>query len=253
MIFRRLILCALLVGALAGVLLSAVQHLGVLPQIAAAEVFESAGVPDASADTADAAHHHEDAAWAPADGLERRLWTVAANIGAAFGFALLLIPAIALWDHAGTQPRAHWRSGLVWGATAWACVFALPAVGLPPEIPGAAAAALHERQQWWLLAAVCSAAGLGGLAFLRAPLRWAAPLLIALPFAIGAPQLAVGTFSGYPADIAAQLEAIAARFAIATALTNAVFWLALGALSGSVVARWLRPALHTEGGLPAVA
>lgn len=246
MIFRRLVLCALFVGTLAGLFLSLIQQAGVLPVIVAAEVFESAGEPPEASDHshgAEAPGHHHDAAWAPEDGAERQTWTVIANILAASGFALLLVPAITAWEAAGRRPRAGWRSGLAWGAAGWVCVFAVPALGLPPEIPGAAAASLGERQAWWLLAVVCAAIALGGFALLRGLPRWGILAVVALPFVIGAPHLPTSAFAGYPADVAAQMEALATRFAVVTAITNAAYWLVLGALAGAAVARWLRPAL----------
>jgi len=251
MLFRRLVLCALLVGILAGLFLSAVQQWQILPLIAAAEVHEMAGVA-ANAAPADAhgehaPHAHDDAhgaaEWEPADGAERQLWTVIANMLAASGFALLLVAAIAGWETLSGRPGAGAANGLVWGAAGWLAVFALPALGLPPELPGAAAAALHERQLWWSLAVTSGAAGLAVLAFGRMPWRFLGLALIALPLAVGAPHPEVGAYSGYPADIEHEMEALAARFALATALANALYWLALGALSGFAVARWVRPAV----------
>ena len=250
MLFRRLVLCALAVGALAGLFLSAVQQWQVLPIIAAAEAHESAGVAASTAAPVDAHHDHAmhadahaDAEWEPADGAERRLWTAIANMLTASGFALLLLSAMAARETLRGRPRASSATGLLWGAAGWLCVFALPALGLPPEIPGGAAAALHERQLWWLLAAACGATGLAVLAFGRMPWRLLGLAIIALPFAVGAPHLEVGAYAGYPADIAREMEALAGRFALATALANALYWLALGALSGFAVARWVRPAI----------
>ena len=50
MLFRRLFLCALLVGLCAGLAYSAIQRWQVVPIIAAAEVFESRVEPAATAD-----------------------------------------------------------------------------------------------------------------------------------------------------------------------------------------------------------
>lgn len=255
MIFRRIVLCALLVGALSGLLLSVVQQFGVLPIIAAAEALEAAGVPSASAHDAHEAHDaagahaHDESTWTPADGAERQIWTIVANSLTAIGFALLLIAAIAARESLTGLPRARLRNGMLWGAAGYLCVFALPALGLPPEIPGASAPELGARQQWWLLAVACGAGGLSGLAFLRGAARWAAPALLAVPFVVGAPHLAVGAFSGYSPEVALRMEDLAQRFVWATALTNAAYWLALGALSGWAAGRWVGPALR-PGGAP---
>lgn len=237
MLFRRIVLCALFVGVFAGLLASAVQHGQAIPLIAAAEVFEG------SAESAAPDHAHDTMAWAPEDGAERHAWTVIANILTAIGFGLVLVAAITTWEHLRGRPLASARSGLLWGAAGWLCVFGLPTLGLPPELPGSVAAPLGDRQSWWLLAAASAAAGLGLLAFVRGPLRGLGLAVIALPFAVGAPHLAGGPFAGYEIEITRQMEALAGPFSAATAIATAAQWLALGGLSGWAVARWVRPAL----------
>lgn len=257
MLFRRLVLCALLVGALAGLVLSAVQQRQILPLIAAAEAHETAGIAANGAASDDAHHDHAMHAhdeWEPADGAGRQLWTVIANMLTASGFALFLVAAMAGWEALSGRPGAGPVNGLAWGAAGWFAVFAAPALGLPPELPGAAAAALHERQLWWLFAAASGASGLAVLAFGRRPWRFLGLALVALPFVVGAPHLEVGAYSGYPADIEREMEALAVRFTYATALANALYWLVLGALSGYAVARWVRPAVAAlRAGTPACA
>jgi len=253
MLFRRIVLCALLVGAIAGLFVSAVQHWQLIPIIAAAEVFEGAAEPaDALAvaahDHADAhggAHVHEEDAWEPEDGVERHVWTAIANVLTAIGFGLVLIAAIAGWEQLRGRPLASARSGLLWGLAGWVSVFALPSLGLPPEIPGSAAAALDARQSWWLLAVACSASGLALVAFVPGRLRWLGIAVLALPFAIGAPHLDGGAFAAYGDEVARQMEALAGRFAVAATIASALEWLALGSLAGWAVARWVRPALAT--------
>ncbi|NMF89461.1 CbtA family protein [Aromatoleum petrolei] len=254
MLFRRIVLCALLVGALAGLLVSAVQHWQAIPLIAAAEVFEGSADPAEPTLAATAhdhdhdhaggdAHAHDAETWAPEDGGERHVWTAIANVLTAIGFGLVLVAAITTWEHLRGGPLASAGTGLVWGAAGWICVFGLPTLGLPPELPGSVAAPLGDRQGWWLLAATSGAAGLALLAFVRGPLRLAGIAVLLLPFAVGAPHLAGGPFAGYDIGIARQMEALAGSFAFATTIATAVQWLALGALSGLAVARWVRPAL----------
>ncbi|NMG74322.1 CbtA family protein [Aromatoleum diolicum] len=254
MLFRRIVLCALLVGALAGLLVSAVQHWQVIPIIAAAEVLESAAVPHSTeheehllATAHEEQHEHDEGAWAPEDGAERHLWTAIANVTTAIGFGLILVAAITTWEHLRGRPLASARTGLLWGAAGFACVFVAPALGLPPEIPGAAAAPLDARQSWWLLAAGSTAAGLALLVFVPQRTRWLGLAVLALPFVVGAPHLDVGAYSGYSADAEHTMEALAGQFAIATAISSATEWLALGSLAGWAVARWVRPALATLG------
>ena len=246
MLFRRLFLCALLVGLCAGLAYSAIQRWQVVPIIAAAEVFESRVEPAATADhhpPATSVHTHDEAAWEPQDGIERTFWTVVANVLGATGFALLLIPALAWWDRERGGSAASLRNGLLWGAAGWLCLFVWPAIGLRPELPGEAAAALHSRQAWWLLAVVCATAGLALLTLAQGKWRWLGLPLLVLPFLVGAPHADGPAFARFPADAAAQMELLKSRFVVATAIASAVHWLVIGAVSGVVVARWLRPML----------
>lgn len=197
-------------------------------------------------------HHHDAAAWEPENGLERSAYTVLANVLNAVGLALLLMPLLALWNrHRAGQPLAlnngygaSVRYGLLWGAAGWICLFALPSLGQPPELPGMQAADLHARQIWWSLTVACGAGGLALLCLVKAHWRWLGLALLALPFAIGVPEHAGGAFAGMDAEVALQMQQLAARFVVATALASALQWLLLGTLSALAVARWLSPLLN---------
>jgi cobalt transporter subunit CbtA len=266
MLFRRLFLCALLVGVCSGLLHAALQRWQVVPLIAAAEVYESAaeahetpahGEPDTTQIAAhehehEHEHEHDHAAdeWQPADGLERTGWTIVGNILAATGYALLLIPMLALWDRSRGGAAASWKTGLVWGACAWLATFALPGLGLPPELPGVGAAALRSRQAWWLLTVVCTGTGLAALLLARRNVwawRCIGAVLLAAPFVIGAPQPEVDPFSAFSGDAVVQMQLLSAQFVRATFLATALYWLSLGALSAFVVARWVRPLIGSFG------
>lgn len=266
MLFRRLVLGALLVGVLAGVFLSVVQRWQVVPLIAAAERYEVAAevatapvaVPPhgaaghdhalhhASASAAAptdpvtaAGHDHAAAEWQPADGLERSAFTALANVLTASGFALLLLAAMAgveVWR--GHVPVAA-RHGLLWGAAGYLSFYVAPALGLPPEIPGAQSAGLAARQLWWLVAVGCTAGALALFAFGRSPWRWGAGLLLlALPPLLGAPHAGL-PFAEHPPAVAAELSVIAAQFFVATAIANGLYWLVLGSLAAWAFRRWL--------------
>jgi cobalt transporter subunit CbtA len=265
MLFRRLFLCALLVGVCSGLLHAALQRWQVVPLIAAAEVYESAaeahetpavpahGEPEVAQAAAhehehEHEHNHDGDEWQPADGLERTGWTIVANILAATGYALLLIPMLALWDRSRGGTAASWKTGLVWGACAWLATFALPGLGLPPELPGVGAAALRSRQAWWLLTVVCTGTGLAALLLARRNVwawRCIGAVLLAAPFVIGAPQPEVDPFLAFSGDAVVQMQLLSVQFARATALATALYWLSLGALSAFVVARWVRPLVGT--------
>ena len=193
--FRQLVIAAALAGLAAGLLLTALQQVEIVPLIRLAEMFEQDP------------HHHTPTILA----------TMAANVVLATGFALLLAAAISVRGMSG------WRAGLLWGVAGYAVFFVAPSLGLPPELPGTLPAPLLDRQLWWAGAVVSTAAGLWIAAFAREPhWRIAGLLLLVLPHAIGAPRpVALGGTA--PMELARQ-------FAIATYLVNAAFWLALGTL-----------------------
>lgn len=227
--FSRIVSTAVAAGLLAGLALTAVQMAAVTPIILQAEVYEDAApahaAPVAPVHTETAAHahapehHHDAAAWKPENGVERTLFTVLADVTMGIGYGLLLCAALTL---RGARPT--WTQGLVWGAAGYIAIFVAPSLGLPPELPGTSAAPLGDRQMWWSLTALATAGGLALLAFGR---NWlwslAALVLLAAPHVIGAPQPLVHT-SAAPDDLAH-------AFRLASAFTNAVFWLVLGSLT----------------------
>ena len=250
MLFRRIVLCALLVGALAGLLLSAIQLWQVIPIIHRAEHFEQARAPQATEPAREATQAHKDAGhvhpageWEPAEGAERTGYTLLANVLTAIGFALVMLVGMAASLKRNSMAKFDWRYGLLWGAAGYAIFFVAPSLGLPPEIPGAAAADQEARQLWWVLAVVCTAAGLAVVAFSKTRWRWAALGLLVVPYLVGAPHLATGPFADYPPPVAAELTDLARQFVWATALANALYWLVLGTASAWAARRFLKEAV----------
>lgn len=204
--FRKLIFASLLIGVLAGFFLSLLQHYQIRPLILAAERFE----------TADADHAHD---WQPEDGAQRLAFTLLFNCLTGFGFALLL-SSVMYWQGAFSYPRA-----LMWAVAGYLVFFVTPALGLPPELPGADSAALRDRQAWWLFTSVATALGLFGLFANKGLwLQLGGVILLCLPHLLGAP----------PPDIiqSSAPDALRQRFVWMSALTNGLFWLSLGGLSG---------------------
>ena len=219
--FRRIVFSAVVAGLLAGALLTAVQQLQVMPIILEAETYEVT-VPEATTHAHADGSSHEHEGWSPEDGLERTFWTGVANVGMGIGFALLLAAAFSLRGN-----NVSWWQGLVWGLGGYVAFFVLPAVGLPPELPGTESSALHDRQAWWLLTVTLSAAGIVLLALARGwAWKVAGAVLIAMPHLIGAPHPESHTALA-PPDLLR-------TFIVATAIANAVFWAVLGA--GSAIA-----------------
>jgi cobalt transporter subunit CbtA len=237
---RRVLLVALLAGLVGGLFVSLAQWVRVVPLIHLAETFETkddggkkAEAPAPHSHGAGHEAHSHDAAWEPADGLERTAYTVLANIVIGIGFALLLVGAVTLATTSGRRIDP-WR-GVLWGLAGFATFALAPALGLPPELPGAMSAELGARQAWWLSTAAATAIGLALVAFGRGWLpRIAAIALIALPHLIGAPQ---------PAQHGGTAPAEVARaFISASLLTTALFWIVLGATVGTAWRRIVGPA-----------
>ncbi|WP_437880597.1 CbtA family protein [Pseudomonas sp. LRF_L74] len=209
-------------GLLAAIVLTLLQSLWVTPLILEAETYENAepaaeAMAEHSHEAGAAAHEHshDGEAWSPQDGWQRLLSTGLANLVVAVGFALMLAGLFTL-----RAPGKTWQ-GLLWGLAGFATFVLAPTSGLPPELPGTAAADLLLRQYWWVGTAVATAAGLGLIAFSRNwLLRILGVVLLAIPHLIGAPQPEVHE-SLAP-------ESLEQRFIIASLVTNALFWSALG-------------------------
>jgi cobalt transporter subunit CbtA len=237
---RNLILSAAAAGVAAGLFTALVQHVTTTPIIIEAEKYEGGTAPHAhdhgaaaAASAAEAPVEPESVAaeaeeWAPADGLERTLYTSLATTVLGVGFGLALLGAMAL---AGVAINA--RSGLAFGVAGFMAVTLAPALGLPPEIPGSGAAALEARQLWWLFAVVATAVGLAGLLLTeRVALQVGGVVLIALPHIVGPPH-PLEFVSTAPAELAG-------HFVAASLAVTAIFWAVLGYASGAFYERIAR-------------
>ena len=240
---RLFLTVALLAGIAAGVVLWGLHMVGTSPLILDAEVYEKAGEDAAPATTepttgeavateattveADGHEHHHDAdAWEPADGWQRNLFTLGADVVTSVGYAFLLTAAIVFFGKG-----ADWRRGLVWGLAGFACFSLAQSFGLPPELPGTEAAPLLERQVWWIGTAIATAAGLFAAVWMRNVLGFViAAVLIALPHVVGAPQPAT------PGALAP--EDLEHKFIVEAIATSLVFWLVLGVLTGAFFKRY---------------
>jgi cobalt transporter subunit CbtA len=231
---RIFLTVALLAGIGAGVVSWAAHMFGTTPLILEAEVYENAGAPAEPAAAAEATAHaheagaaeHEHDAWAPADGWERNLYSLGADVVTGVGFGFLLTAAIVFFGKG-----ADWRRGLLWGLAGFASFSLAPAFGMPPELPGTEAAPLLDRQLWWIGTVVATAAGLFAAARLRNVYGYAiAVVLIAAPHVIGAPQ------PENPGGLAP--EELEHKFILVAIATSLVFWLVLGVLTGAFFKRY---------------
>lgn len=233
----RVLSTSLVAGFLAGVLVAVIQHFTTTPLILAAEVFESQAAEAPSlispavfrGDDARLilAHADHDTAaggeegWAPADGIERTLYTSTVTIATAIGFAFLLLAGLL-----ASGDRIDPQRALMWGAAGFVVTGLAPALGLAPELPGMPAADLIDRQVWWIATAVATGGALWLILRSRSlALQILGVALLVAPHVIGAPHLHGGEVSRVPAELAA-------RFAATSLAVHAVLWAATGLAVG---------------------
>jgi len=233
---RRVLLAALFAGVLSGVLAAALHQFATVPLILEAEKYEHAPSPAAGQTEghtasralpapAGSAHSHDEA-WAPEAGLERAAYTLAADLLAGIGFALLITSGMAL-----RGGEIAWREGLFWGLAGFVAFTIAPGLGLPPDIPGNEAAPLLARQLWWVATAGMTAGALALLVFTRGALTTvAAVILLALPHLYGAPLP--------DSDATAAPPALARQFVVTATVASFLFWAALGAATGYFYSRF---------------
>lgn len=242
--FRTMVFSAFGAGLAVCLAVSALQWVTTEPLIRHAEEFEGgAGVAhdrgatlEGTGAVAAEVHVHDDGdahdatAWSPADGFERAAYTVLTNLVIGFAVSLMLLGGMAL---KGDPIDA--RRGLLWGVAGFAAVSLLPALGLPPELPGTPAADIVPRQLWWLGAAAASAVGIALIALSRHWVAKAAGVaLLVTPHVIGAPAP--------PSQAVPYPGALAGEFVIASLVVSALLW----SLSG-LTAGWLHQRLSRAG------
>lgn len=225
-VFRGIVLGALLAGTIAGVVATVAHQIWTVPLIEKAEAYP----PPPGAEPSPQG-------WEPADGFQRTASTAVADIVTSIATALLLLAAYVVRGH-----EVNWLRGLHWGLGAFAALTLWPNLGLPPYLPGQAMARHLDRQIWWSVTAIMAVAGLLLLLYARKILPvLGGLLLLALPQIYGAP-LPQSYNSAIP-------ESLAHQFLVASVLTNLVFWLLVGSLTGLFYERFVLRAA-SEGELP---
>ena len=227
LLIKRAISIALISGFIAGLSVTAIQLVLVLPLILEAESYEQ----EASAFLSTQEekpwilighdwNHEDHQEWFPGGGLERTFYTAGSNIVTGVAFALLLVGVYVV-----RGKPVDFNQGLLWGAAGFVVFNAAPALGLPPELPGMTAATLGNRQLWWFGTVVATAIGLGIFIEKRTIFpRLVAIMLICLPHFFGAPHVVLSK-SIVPAELSAQ-------FVVSALVSAALFWILLGGVSG---------------------
>jgi len=218
-VLRETILAAAVAGLVAALIFTVLQSVWVTPLILKGETYEEAAEhSDHHHDEAAAEHRHDEGAWQPEDGLQRTLFTFAANLLMGVGYAFVLVALYLLWR----EPRTRWAGRYTgWPAT-W-CSLRHP-LWVFLQSCGTAAAELGLRQQWWAMTAVATAAGL--MLFVSQSRWWLRLLAVAI---VIAPHLVAAPHPALESSLAP--EDLQTRFRWATILCNALFWLSLGVVS----------------------
>lgn len=244
--FRSLILSACLIGVIIGLIVTAVQAVGVTPILLDAEQYEIAEAPAPhthshgeqaghSPESA-AEHHHGGEDWAPADGAERTFYTAISNIFAGIGFAAVMLVVMTQLRERGKLTLTPSR-GLLLGIVGYLAVFVAPSIGLPPEIPGTAAAPLEARQLWWVFTVLMALAGFAMLFLARGWLKLVGLPLLAAPYLVMPPHPDGPLFSHPDPSAVAALNQLHQEFIWASGITNLVFWVLAGLLCAFAVKR----------------
>jgi cobalt transporter subunit CbtA len=228
MYFRNLVFSAFALSIVAGSVLSVYQAFFITPIIVASEVYEVAEIVNHKQ-----TNEHE--AWAPEDGIERHGWNFTSNFLVSFAFALILLSAISL------KSSVTMLEGVFWGGAAYLTVFAAPALGLPPELPGMEAAYLEGRQSWWLFTVCVTALSLWLIAYQAMVHKIIGLLLLISPHIIGAPQPYVHGFINTNPQAIESLTLLWHQFIIQTSIANLLLWLLIGMGSGFLVNKVIQP------------
>jgi len=182
---RHMLTSALFAGVATGLLATLLQFVFVIPLLLEAELYETGARIHFATNGSP-----QSVAGVPALGNDwgRHIMTLTFNIITFSAYALILVALFGLARIRGVNVTA--RQGVVWGVAGFVAVQLAPALGLPPELPGAITSEVGPRQIWWSATILATAGGLGLIAFGRSglPVVFGA-LLLLVPHIIGAPHL----------------------------------------------------------------
>jgi len=223
---KRLFAGALFAGLTAGLVATVLQVSSLVPIILEAELYETGAKVHFASEPVAAATAAQAIDKSVLTG--RNMLTFASNLVTYVGYGLLMVVGFGLAERAGHKITV--RGGLIWGAAGFAAIAVVPGMGLPPELPGAAAADLSSRQIWWLGTVLAAIAAIALIAFGGKPVHFIAALgLLIAPQIIGAP---------HPTQFAGVVPPeMAGLFASRSIAVNAAIWLTLGSVAGYIWSR----------------
>ncbi len=224
MYFRNLVLSAFFIAIISGVLYSLYQAFFITPIIIGSELYEMIEP-----------NMHRALPWSPEDGIERHSWSFAANFLVCFAYAIILLSVMSMTNTMNTL------QGLFWGGAAFFSIFAAPALGLPPEIPGMEAAQLENRQIWWIFTVTITAFSFWLISYRGYVLKIVGMVLLAMPHLLGAPAPKNHGFMHTDPEARLALVQLWYDFIIQTSISNALLWVVIGGLSGYLVKNYIYP------------
>jgi cobalt transporter subunit CbtA len=220
---KQIVTSAVFAGVGAGVLAALLQLSLVVPLVMEAELFESGARTHFPVDGSPQSDRGAPSVW---DEPGRHLYTIGFSAVTFTAYAFLMIAGFLIARRADYEMTT--RRGVIWGLCGALAVVIAPAIGMPPEVPGAIGVEVVPRQIWYMVCVICTLVGLILLGFgAYAPLLVAGIALIALPHLIGAPKL--DTYWGVvPAELASAFVARVMGVAVISwamlGLFAAYFW-----------------------------
>lgn len=221
--YVRIVAGGLIGGVAGGIVVAAIQAAVTTPLILHAEIFEAAQA--AAGHAAHAGHGHGDAVAHHAGAANRHIMTAIMTVAVATGYAWMLLAAMTAKGKTITA-----RSVVPWAFAGFVATGLAPAMGLAPELPGAASADLMARQAWWFGVVLATAVGIAVMAAETTLPRCLVGVgLIVAPHLVGAPRPEVFE-SRVPAEIAA-------AFAARSLVLHALIWIVPASVAGFAIAR----------------
>ncbi len=222
---KQILTSAVFAGVSAGVLAAFLQLWLVVPLIMEAELYESGARVHFAIDGSTQSDRGAPSVW---EEPLRHIYTIGFSAVTFTAYAFFMVAGFALAARAGYEITP--RRGIVWGLCGAIAVVIAPAIGMPPELPGAIGAEVGPRQVWYLATVACTLIGIAAIAF--GPTGFVAlagVVLMAVPHLIGAPHLDA-YFGVAPSELASEFVARVIGVAL-------VSWVLLGLFAAMV---WTR-------------